>query len=59
MDKKISLVMTRSGQWERRGGSRRCRSHHRAARTGMNERFIADSTGGESTACRSANLSCS
>jgi len=43
-DKKIALVITRNGQWGRRGRRGRiCRNLCRAAMTGVNEGLIIDS----------------
>jgi len=50
MDKKITMIITRRGQWER--GSRRSRtrwSHRSGCMTRVNKRFITHSTRSEGT----------
>jgi len=60
MDKKITSVITRSGQWGRRGRrSRRCRRNYRASRTGMNECLSWAALGVKAQHARSASSSCS
>jgi len=53
-DKKIALVITRSGKWlgERSRRDRRCRRLYKMVMTGMNEEFVMDNPWSKSTTCK-------
>jgi len=57
MDKKITTIITRRGQWERGGRrSRSQRSHRSGCVTRMNKRFIMHSTRSEGTGSKVSQL---